>query len=306
MTAFQKARAAWDKTRVIDWDFGDIPETVAITDDSAFHIHAYPGLEAAEDCANLRLFKTLHEAQSSHRLGVMILYKLRFKEELAYLKKAVYLPDNMKTRTSALGGSKAIEKIIFEKIIRDLFARSIKTREEFIHYAQTVEHKILPYGQEVLRIIQPVLKSYFETLKEFQAHEATHRMNALARKFLSELRCELNRLMPPNFLEIYDNERLSHMPRYLKTFALRAERGLLHLEKAFSKTAEVKIFADKLIDMIKDLTPEASGEKKEAIEEFSQMLEEYKVSLFAQELKTAFPISKKRLEEKIREIERME
>jgi ATP-dependent helicase HrpA len=306
MTAFQKARAAWDKTRVIDWDFGDIPETVAITDDSAFHIHAYPGLEAAEDCANLRLFKTLHEAQSSHRLGVMILYKLRFKEELAYLKKAVCLPDNMKTWTSALGGSKAIEKIIFEKIIRDLFARSIKTREEFIHYAQTVEHKILPYGQEVLRIIQPVLKSYFETLKEFQAHEATHRMNALARKFLSELRCELNRLMPPNFLEIYDNERLSHMPRYLKTFALRAERGLLHLEKAFSKTAEVKIFADKLIDMIKDLTPEASGEKKEAIEEFSQMLEEYKVSLFAQELKTAFPISKKRLEEKIREIERME
>ena len=46
-------------------------------------------------------------------------------------------------------------------------------------------------------------------------------------------------------------------------------------------------------------------QKKKAIEELKWMIEEYKVSLFAQEIKTAFPISVKRLEKKLQEIERM-
>jgi ATP-dependent helicase HrpA len=306
MTAFQKARSAWEKEGFIDWDFGDIPESITLKDENAFQIKAYPGLEAAEGCVNFRLFKTLHEAQASHKTGVKTLYKLRFKDELAYLKKAISLPDDMKPWANELGGIKTIEKNIFEKITRDLFAQPIKSREAFIRYAQSVGPKILPYGQDVLlRIANPVLRVYFDTLKELRAHESAHRPNTLARKFLSELRSDLNCLMPPNFLEIYDNERLTHIPRYLKTLALRAERGLLHLEKAFAKTAEIKIFADQLQDVIKGLPPETSEEKKKAIEELFRMLEEYKVSLFAQELKTAFPVSKKRLEEKIREIERI-
>lgn len=304
-TAFLKARATWDKKGLTDWNFEDIPESITIKDKNAFQIQAYPGLEAAEGCVNLRLFKTRYEAQASHRLGLMTLYKLRFKEELAYLKKAISLPDDMKPWAYELGGIKMIEKNIFEKTTRDLFAQPIKTRDAFIRYAQSVGPKILPYGQEVLKIINPVLKDYFDTFKELKTCESAHRPNTLARKFLSELRSEINYLMPKNFLEIYDNERLKHIPRYLKTLVLRAQRGLLHLEKAFAKTAEIKIFADQIRDMIKNLPLDASGEKKKAIEELSQMLEEYKVSLFAQELKTAFPVSKKRLEEKIREIERI-
>ncbi len=57
--------------------------------------------------------------------------------------------------------------------------------------------------------------------------------------------------------------------------------------------------------MKKELSPHASREKREAMEIYGWMIEEFKVSLFAQELKTAFPISKKRLDEKKREIDRM-
>ena len=57
--------------------------------------------------------------------------------------------------------------------------------------------------------------------------------------------------------------------------------------------------------MLEELSPHASPEKKEALEAYRWMVEEFKVSLFAQELKTPFPISEKRLEEKRREIERM-
>jgi len=53
------------------------------------------------------------------------------------------------------------------------------------------------------------------------------------------------------------------------------------------------------------LTPQSSAQKRQALEELVWMIEEYKVSIFAQELKTAGPMSPKRLEEKVREIERM-
>ena len=57
--------------------------------------------------------------------------------------------------------------------------------------------------------------------------------------------------------------------------------------------------------MIEGLSPHSSREKGEAVEAYGWMVEEFKVSLFAQELKTRFPVSRKRLEEKRKEIERM-
>jgi len=57
--------------------------------------------------------------------------------------------------------------------------------------------------------------------------------------------------------------------------------------------------------MVKDVSPQTSDAKREAVEELRWMIEEYKVSVFAQEIKTAFPISVKRLEKKIQEIGRM-
>ena len=61
----------------------------------------------------------------------------------------------------------------------------------------------------------------------------------------------------------------------------------------------------KLGEMLADLSPKVSDEKRDAIEDYHWMIEEYKVSLFAQELKTAIPISEKRLDKKAGEIERM-
>jgi ATP-dependent helicase HrpA len=67
----------------------------------------------------------------------------------------------------------------------------------------------------------------------------------------------------------------------------------------------LKIFTDKLDKMLDGLTPETSKEKKTAIEDFFWLIEEFKVSLFAQELKTVVSVSEKRLSQKILEIDRM-
>jgi ATP-dependent helicase HrpA len=115
----------------------------------------------------------------------------------------------------------------------------------------------------------------------------------------------MNELMPGNFLMRYDSERLIHVMRYLKAICIRAERGMAHLDKALTRIREANIFSDNLQSMLESSGAGASEEKLNLIEEYRWMIEEYKVSLFAQELKTAFPVSRKRLEKKRQEIERI-
>jgi ATP-dependent helicase HrpA len=115
----------------------------------------------------------------------------------------------------------------------------------------------------------------------------------------------MNQLVPSDFLMQYDSERLIHVMRYLKAICIRAERGMAHLDKAFARIGEVNVFSDNFRNMINSVSTGASEEKLKLIEEYRWMIEEYKVSLFAQELKTAIPISKKRLEKKRQEIERI-
>jgi ATP-dependent helicase HrpA len=98
---------------------------------------------------------------------------------------------------------------------------------------------------------------------------------------------------------------MEHLPRYIRALGIRAVRGIENPERDRQRAAEVAPFKDRLNAILKSLTPATSEKKRSAIEDFFWMLEEYKVSVFAQELKTVIPISAKRLEKKASEIERM-
>ena len=98
---------------------------------------------------------------------------------------------------------------------------------------------------------------------------------------------------------------MTHLIRYIKCMEIRAQRAMVDFEKDQAKAGDIKIFSDRLDKMIKTLSPNASNDKRAALEEYFWMIEEYKVSIFAQELKTAFPVSEKRLEKKLAEINRM-
>jgi ATP-dependent helicase HrpA len=127
----------------------------------------------------------------------------------------------------------------------------------------------------------------------------------MALQFLNTLRAELSRLVPETFIQLYDMDRFVHLVRYIKAVAIRAQRALVNFEKDQAKARDVLTFSDRLNSMLQELSPKVSREKRAAIEEFFWLIEEYKVSLFAQELKTAVPVSKKRLEKRLKEIERM-
>lgn len=302
---FESARRTWEKTGLSGWDFGDLPEEIPLESRGILQGFAFPALQAAEGTVSLRLFHTQAEALKSHPKGVASLYGLHFHQELKYLKKSLALSGDMKVWAAAFGGQKVFETRLYEKIHQDLFSVSVRTAADFHRHADTAEPRILPAGQELLRTIKPFLQTCHETFATLRAHEASHRFNKPAIRFLEGVRADLDRLVPSDFLLQYDSERLEHIMRYLRALLIRVERGLLHLEKDIGKANEIKLFDDFLQEELKHLAPESSAEKRQALDAFRWMIEEYKVSLFAQELKTPFPISRKRLTLKKQEIERM-
>jgi ATP-dependent helicase HrpA len=210
---------------------------------------------------------------------------------------------DMKIWATEFMGIKAFEQVLLEYVMHDLFDRNIRTGEAFQRYAGEVRLQILPAGQKAIHTARPVLKAYFDCLSALRGLEPTNRFNKPVQQFLAELRLEMGNMVPPQFLTLYSEERLTHIIRYLKALTIRANRGTVHLEKDMTKAQELKPFVAWYEDISSSLPAAATDEKRKALEEFRWMLEEYKISLFAQELKTAFPISPKRLQERMQAIE---
>ena len=150
-----------------------------------------------------------------------------------------------------------------------------------------------------------VLDAYHNVRQDLYMIQTAKSANPSARAFASRLTRELDGLVPKDFLERYIPDRMTHLPRYLKALKIRAERGAYDREKDQEKANRLKPFTEALRRNLRDISSHTSLEKRKSFEELYWMVEEFKVSVFAQELKTPFPMSAKRLEKKLREVERM-
>jgi ATP-dependent helicase HrpA len=186
-----------------------------------------------------------------------------------------------------------------------LFAKNIRTQRDFEGHAEKTAPHILSKGREIMDAVLPVLTAFQNTQGEISRLQATYRANPTLSKFLQRLSDETAQLMPESFLDLYDFERLGHVERYLKAIAIRAGRAVVDFEKDQAKSKEVIQFRESLDELIQGLSASASDEKRKAVEDFFWLIEEFKVSVYAQELKTALPVSKKRLQEKLSAIRRM-
>ena len=108
---------------------------------------------------------------------------------------------------------------------------------------------------------------------------------------------ELDALLPPNFLATIPFAQLTHLPRYLKALATRMERAKLNPVKDQERVQQLAPYVAALKNF--HASPPKSVEARRRLEVFRWMIEEFKVSLFAQELGTAFPVSPPRLDQQL-------
>ena len=302
-TSLTAYRRQWEKDDITCWNFGRLPENIELMGKHGLTGYAYPALQVTDRVINLRLFSNPQEAAANHLQGVAALYDIFFADKLKQLKKNIILGGELKNWAVNIGNPRQMEQSILNRVKKDLFYQSWRSSEEFINHAHTVNAKILQYGQQVVNAITPVLKSFAETYDSLQKMMQKNRMNNPVLKFLKSTQADLHHLIPENFPELYAFDHLRDLPRYLKALSIRAERGSLNLAATEAKLQDVAIYTKHLQEIMNNVASTASAEKKNKMDELYWMIEEYKVSLFAQELKTPYPVSPKRLQHLIREIE---
>jgi ATP-dependent helicase HrpA len=300
--AWKRTQEKWEREGITGWDFGDLPESVPVGPSTA----AYPGLEPGERWVNIRLFASPQKALVSHQEGIRQLFMLYFSRDLRFLKQDLSLKGVQCPGAAYFGGASAVKKALYECLLRMLFQKNIRTREAFLEQAQAVRSSLWAKARELRDQVVKVLDAYHETRSTLHRVENVGRENKAVLELCTLVREELQTLVPEDFLEIYSLERLAHVPRYLKALEMRVERGAYDPLKDQKRAAEAAAFSEDADKLNRDaVTSGSSTEKKEALQELRWMIEEFKVSLFAQELKTAFPVSPKRLRKKIDEIKRM-
>ncbi len=303
--SLESCRRQWEKENLTGWDFGRLPEDIELTGRHGVTGCAYPALQAQGETVHLRLFADSREAEASHAPGVSALYAIYFADRLKQLKKNLSLGGELKEQAALLGSARQVERSVLERVKKDLFQRSWRSPEEFMKHADAVQPRILSHGQEVITAIAPVLRSLAETHDGLQKLMLKNRSHPAVAKFLQAALAEMRVLIPEDFILRYDFDRMRHLPRYLKALSMRAERGSLNLASTESKLRQAAIYTAKLQEIQDTMGADASEEKRNKADELRWMIEEYKVSLFAQELKTPYPVSPKRLDQLIQEIGNM-
>jgi ATP-dependent helicase HrpA len=305
---FESFRRKWEKSGITRWDFADLPEFISSPETVKTKWVAYPALVAADDrikSVSLKLFRHQDKALSLHQQGVAALYQIHFAKDLKILKKGLKLPKGLRAAADFFGGPANMEQRLMDRVISDLFCRNIRSANLFYSHADDVSPILISRGQNLLDHCLAVLEAYCNLRREFDKLKRANPKNHAVQNVCNGLIADLVRLVPESFVNLYEMDRLPHLIRYIKCMEVRAQRALVDFEKDQARARDIKTFSDRLDKMIKTLSPNASNDKREALEEFFWMIEEYKVSIFAQELKTAFPVSEKRLEKKLAQIMRM-
>ena len=284
-TTFRDNTQEFERDNVTAWDIGTLPESIKFARGKQ-QLTGYLGLQKEKDGRiALRLFDTSAAAEQAHRLGVIELMKLQLKEQVKDLNKgiqgftqAAMLLKHINADTLRDDLTQAVCDRAF--IGEDELPRNEKTFKEQIKRARSR----LPAVKEALsRYLQETAAAYAELNGKLGKHPLTHL-----------LRQRLQTLLAPGFASHTPWAQWPRLPIYLKAMTLRLEKYSSNPARDAAREADIQeleqMWQEKTDGLIKQGLPISDG-----LAGFKWMIEELRVSLFAQELKTPYPVSVKRL-----------
>ncbi len=292
---FDDARKRLERTGVVSWDFGDIHSPVLLGQGQELSYNVYYGLQAEEQGVGLRLFKSEAEARRSHLAGVEKLFTICFEDDYKALKKDVKKWSLLRPRTSRFGGWERFQNALVSCVFRALFSRDVRTRQAFDALAAKHLPLVYRHGQELMKTMVSLFDEHDRTLALLKSLMLKSRNRPTVLAMAQTLERDLAALLPELFPDLYDFARITKLERYVAAIRIRAERGAVEPVKDGVKAGLVAEHTQKLNDLVASLSKTSSREKAEAVEAFYWMIEEYKVSVFAQELGTLVKTSPKRL-----------
>ena len=318
--AWTRLAQQWERFGLTEWTFGDLPERLLAMEDPQAPLYAWPGLGVEEGHVNLRLYRAQAVAQVASLRGVRQLMELALQKDLGWLQKDLRMLARLEPLYADLCTGEELQATALSNLKRHLIpeqALPAMTRANFDAAAGQARERLPGLAAALLARVEPILKGRQDYLRRFKpvpapAGSQAHAGAAPARTLTgldqlgpppapkpkpNPVAGELEALVPRDFLAVIRFEQLPQIPRYLKALYIRAERASLNPIKDQERARQVAPYQEAL-QRLRSAPPKTEAVLQLA-REFRWMLEEFKVSVFAQELGTAFPISAKRLDEQL-------
>ncbi|MAK56377.1 MAG: hypothetical protein CML17_11135 [Pusillimonas sp.] len=267
------------------WTFGELPELMEIQRKGESVI-GYPALVDKQTHCDLDVFDDPAKARAQHRLGLRRLFRLALNDQVKFLQKNLTDLTRMSMLYISLGTQDELRDQIIDLAIEQACMAEPwpDTREKFEQRQDSARSRLGLLAQEVARLTGQILTEWAAVQKKLaqaKPHAQTY----------ADIQSQLSALMGKWFVRDTPYDKLAHFPRYLKAVQMRIDKLKSDPQRDSKLMAEM---APLLMQYQRSVST-LKGAHDAQLMEFRWMLEELRVSLFAQTLRTPMPVSVKRL-----------
>jgi len=281
----QESASGRQHTGLTAWTFGELPELLEIRQGKLTLI-GFPALVDKGTHCDLEVFDDPNVAARTHRVGLRRLFALQFKEQLKFAEKNIPGLQGMGMQFMNIGSQEDLRDQIVAKAI------DIACLQDPLPVDAASFNKRKDEGKgRIGLLINEVARLAGQILAEY--HGLPKRVQSLPSAVSSDIMAQLQALVHKRFIADNEYSQLAHFPRYLKAINVRLEKLRGNPSRDAQLMAEWQTAASQFQRTMKNM---AGKNNDPRMIEFRWMLEELRVSLFAQELRTPMPVSAKRLQ----------
>ncbi len=278
-------RADVELTRedVDEFDFDEIPDRVISTGG----LTAFPALVDLGESVALRVFERRDEALAAHRAGVERLLRHALADTLKHARRQLPLKNALMLKWAPIDSAESLRADLVEGALRERLAAhdlNLRRREDFAQRREEIARSLFASAMERLVIVEDIIAGYAELKPLLEPP-----LIGFARANYDDLDDQLAELLSPGFARNMGKSRLAHFPRYLRAMRLRAERLRQDPARDQARMLAVQLYWRDYLKL------RAARGDDPALAELRWLIEELRVSTFAQELRTAESVSPKRL-----------
>jgi len=283
---------------ITEWDFDELPEEVALKH-GKITIKAWPTLRDCGESVSLEVIDNPLQAEKISRQGQLRLALLKGRDQVKYLTKHLLRGKELAITAAKIGERKPlVDALISASFQQAIFANPevLREQQQFDRAFEAGIGDVVMIAQEKGQVIESLLLPLHDTQKKLRA------LGLPAIYAAEDIRSQLDWLFSRDSLSTITTESIRQYPRYIKALQVRLEKLAAQVSKDRQHIAELQVLVEPCKLALVEDQP-LSSELETALRDFYWLLEEYRVSLFAQQLKTRVPVSLKRLQKRWDEIE---
>jgi ATP-dependent helicase HrpA len=284
----QVSDARYERNEIQDWDFGDLPDSIEI-ENGGLVLHAYPALAVSGESIELKLFDQQQQALVSHREGLLALFRKKAGRLVREIKRSVPELQKQSVWFSTVASADVLLADLEQAVIQAAFLSDDTVN---VRSAGIFQQRLEEGRQSLLEWAVSIGSWSYETLQVYQELSCLLK-GAVSPQLLAaigEVQTQVQQLVYAGFVSATPVRWLPHLARYLRAAIQRLDKLSGDTGRERKQAATVRHYQEYYEHAV------ASGRTGKAVEEFRWLVEELRVSLFAQGLGTSVKVSPERLD----------